>query len=113
MRSKIKDILFKTATSVVSLLACGILARLGIVNYNVRSPYCYEPCEDGYGLAANSISKSDMWSHDKTAALQALSSDAPDWYYKSIIAIAGGDMWSHDKLNAIKEESAKFGRNRW
>ena len=106
MSSKIKDILFKTATVAVSLLACGMSARLD--NSTSRSACYYEPCTDGYGVAAKSISRSNMWSSDKASAIQALLSNAPDGYYRSIIAIVNSNMWSSDKLDAIKKESTKF-----
>lgn len=106
MQPRVKDILFKVATIGACVLAYGMSARLE--NASVRSSCCYEPYGGGYGLAAKTISRSSMWSSDKTAALQALLSNAPDGYYQSIIAIVNSSMWSSDKLAAIKKESAKF-----
>lgn len=106
MQSRVKDILFKVATVAVCVLAYGMSSRLE--NPVVRSSCYYEPHGGGYGLAAKTISRSSMWSSDKTAALQVLLSNGPDSYYQSIISIVNSTMWSSDKLAAIKRESAKF-----
>ena len=85
MQAKVRDVMFKVATTVVCLLAYGMSSRLERVT--VRPSYYYDPQEDLYGLAVKTISRSGMWSSDKTKALNVLLSDAPDGYYHSIISI--------------------------
>lgn len=106
MQAKVRDVMFKVATTVVCLLAYGMSSRLERVT--VRPSYYYDPQEDLYGLAAKTISRSSMWSSDKAKALNVLLSDAPDGYYHSIISIVNSGMWSSDILASIKRESAKF-----
>lgn len=106
MRSRTKDILFKVTTAIVCVLAYTMSSRLE--SRLPRQSYYYEHCEDWYGYAAKTISRSSMWSSDKTEALQALLSNGPDGYYQSIISIVNSSMWSSDKLAAIQKESAKF-----
>lgn len=106
MQAKVRDILFKIATAAVCILAYGMSSRLEGVT--VRPSYYYDPQDDLYGLAAETISRSSMWSSDKAKALNELLSNAPDGYYQSIISIVNSGMWSSDKLTAIKKESAKF-----
>lgn len=106
MQSKVKDILFHVGTAAVCVLACAMTSRLG--STTTRPTFYCDPREDWYGLTAKTISRSSMWSSDKTEALQILLSNGPDGYYQSIIAIVNSSMWSSDKLRAIKRESAKF-----
>lgn len=98
MQSIVVDVLFKAGAVVGCILAYVM----------ERSSYCNGPLDDWYGITTKAISRSSMWSSDKTAALKALLSNAPDGYYQSIIAIVNSDMWSSDKLTAIEKESAKF-----
>ncbi len=106
MQSRVKDIVFKVGTAVVCVLAYVMTSRLE--NTSARPTFYCDPREDWYGLTAKTISRSSMWSSDKTEALQTLLSNGPDGYYQSIIAIVNSSMWSSDKLTAIKRESAKF-----
>ncbi len=106
MQSRIKDILFKVGTAAVCVLAYVMSSRLE--NTTARPSFYCDPREDWYGLTAKTISRSSMWSSDKTAALQALLSNGPEGYYRSVISIVNSSMWSSDKLTAIKRESAKF-----
>lgn len=106
MKSRTKDVIFKVGTAIVCILAYAMSSRLESIN--ARPSFYCEPSGDWYGFTTKTISKSSMWSSDKTEALQALLSDGPDSYYQSIIAIVNSSMWSSDKLTAIKRESAKF-----
>lgn len=106
MQSRTKDILFKVGAAIVCILAYAMTSNLE--SNIVRPSYCYGPQDDWYGLAAKTISRSSMWSSDKTEAIQALLSNGPTGYYQSIISVVNSSMWSSDKLAAIKRESAKF-----
>ena len=98
MQSIVVDVLLK-AGAVVGCILAYIMGR---------SSYCDGSLDDWYGITTKVISRSSMWSSDKTATLQVLLGNAPDGYYQSIIAIVNSDMWSSDKLEAIEKESAKF-----
>ena len=106
MQSRTKDILFKVSAAIVCILAYAMTSNLE--NNVARPSYCCGPQVDWYGLAAKTISRSSMWSSDKTEAIQALLSNGPTGYYQSIISIVNSSMWSSDKRSAIKRESAKF-----
>ena len=106
MQSRTKDILFKVGAAIVCILAYAMTSNLE--NNVARPSYCCGPQDDWHGLAAKTISRSSMWSSDKTEAIQALLSNGPTGYYQSIISIVNSSMWSSDKLSAIKRESAKF-----
>lgn len=106
MKSRVKDVLFKVGTAAVCVLAYAMTSRFE--STTSRSSFYWEPREDWYGLTAKTISRSTMWSSDKTEALQTLLGNGPEGYYQSVIAIVNSNMWSSDKLTAIKRESAKF-----
>lgn len=62
----------------------------------------------GYDDAVSAIMKSDMYSHDKRAAVTALTRGGDMEFYRAIIHIAkDSSMYSHDKVDMIKRLSEK------
>lgn len=106
MQSKIRDIMFKVGAAALYILAYAVTSNLE--NAMGQHSRFYGPQDDWYGLTAKTISKSSMWSSDKTEALEVLLGNGPESYYQSVISIVNSSMWSSDKLTAIKQESGKF-----
>lgn len=82
--------------------ACGllILASRKAVDYAVDD---YVSAFAGYGDAMSAIMKSNMYSHNKREAAEALKRTEDSEYYKAIIHIAQDSrLYSHDKVELIK-----------
>jgi hypothetical protein len=57
----------------------------------------------GYDDAVEAITRSKMYSHDKTDAVTALKRNEASSFYRAVIHIANDDdMYSHDKVRMIK-----------
>lgn len=105
LKEQTRDILRKTVSVVIPVLAYGIY---GYLNQETKRRekqaivYEYRPEESLYGRAANSITNSSMFSDDKAKALKWLAVDKDDSYYEAVISIVNSSMFSNDKAKAIR-----------